>query len=199
MRPSTIEKQQKIIEIATALFLKQGYKDTSLDQIVAQTGGSKQTLYRYFSNKEGLFEAVLMASTKKVDPIFDFSDRGDLSLRDTLVQFGHAYLQLICSNPILGLFRIVSNDFYDHETISRTFWENGPCRAHAYLVTFFQSEAGQTDLAIADPQRACDQLLALIKQDHLSLALLGQKLPDNAVLDEQIIAAVDAFCSLYQR
>nr|WP_240775447.1 TetR/AcrR family transcriptional regulator [Photobacterium damselae] len=53
MRASTVEKKKKIIEVATELFIEHGYKDTSLDQIVAVCGGSKQTLYRYFGNKEG--------------------------------------------------------------------------------------------------------------------------------------------------
>ncbi|MEF1243490.1 TetR/AcrR family transcriptional regulator, partial [Vibrio campbellii] len=51
MRASTEKKRTRIIEVATELFIEQGYKDTSLDQIVAICGGSKQTLYRYFSNK----------------------------------------------------------------------------------------------------------------------------------------------------
>ena len=59
MRASTEKKRTRIIEVATELFIEQGYKDTSLDQIVAICGGSKQTLYRYFSNKEGLFVEVL--------------------------------------------------------------------------------------------------------------------------------------------
>ncbi|GAL04354.1 transcriptional regulator TetR family [Photobacterium aphoticum] len=199
MRPSTLEKQNKILEIATELFLAQGYKETSLDQIVAQTGGSKQTLYRYFTNKEGLFEAVLVANTKKVDPIFALSETEGRSLQATLVQFGHDYLQLVCSNPILGLFRIVSNDFHAHPTIPQAFWEHGPCRAHANLVRFLDSEWAQQSLAIPDAQRACEQLLALFKQDHLSLALLGQPLPEKVALDGQITAAVEAFFMLYQR
>ena len=199
MRPSTIEKQNKILDIATELFLAQGYKETALDQIVAQTGGSKQTLYRYFVNKEGLFEAVLVANTKKVDPIFALSETEGCSLHATLVQFGHAYLQLVCTNPILGLFRIVSSDFHAHPTIPQAFWENGPCRAHANLVSFLSGDWAQQSLAIPDPKRACEQLLALVKQDHLSLALLGHPLPTDDVLDAQIHAAVDAFFRLYQR
>ncbi|TOP12200.1 transcriptional regulator, partial [Vibrio parahaemolyticus] len=41
MRISTEKKRIRIIEVATDLFIEQGYKDTSLDQIVAICGGSK--------------------------------------------------------------------------------------------------------------------------------------------------------------
>ncbi len=54
MRPSTLKKQQKIIEVATKLFFEQGYPETSMDQIIEQCGGSKQTLYRYFGDKKGI-------------------------------------------------------------------------------------------------------------------------------------------------
>lgn len=199
MRPSTIEKQQKIIEIATALFLEQGYKDTSLDQIVALTGGSKQTLYRYFSNKEGLFKAVLVEKTKSVDPIFDFCGKHGQSVRESLQQFGHAYLHLICGNPILGLFRIVSNDFYCNEEFSQLFWRNGPRRAHAYLVNYLEQDVVQAQLSIRDPALACSQLLGLIRQDYHSQAMLGCELPPDEVLAPHIDTCIDAFFMLYQR
>ncbi|WP_415228782.1 TetR family transcriptional regulator [Psychromonas sp.] len=35
------EKRTKIIEVATELFVERGYKDLSLDQIVAVCGGSR--------------------------------------------------------------------------------------------------------------------------------------------------------------
>ncbi|MEI8597409.1 TetR family transcriptional regulator [Vibrio sp. M60_M31a] len=46
MRASTQQKRIRIIEVATELFITQGYKETSLDQIVTICGGSKRQTLR---------------------------------------------------------------------------------------------------------------------------------------------------------
>ena len=46
-------------DIALRLFLQDGFNGVSMDQLVAEAGGSKATLYRYFPSKEALFEAII--------------------------------------------------------------------------------------------------------------------------------------------
>jgi AcrR family transcriptional regulator len=41
------------------LFIEHGFNGLSTDQLVAASGGSKATLYRYFPSKEALFEAII--------------------------------------------------------------------------------------------------------------------------------------------
>ncbi|OYU83092.1 MAG: TetR family transcriptional regulator [Flavobacterium sp. BFFFF2] len=49
--------QDKIVEKATELFLKHGFKSITMDDIAEHMGISKKTIYKYFSNKEVLIEA----------------------------------------------------------------------------------------------------------------------------------------------
>ena len=51
-------KRQGILEAATRLFTEQGYDGTSVDDIAAEAGVSKQTVYSHFGNKEKLFGAA---------------------------------------------------------------------------------------------------------------------------------------------
>ncbi|MEF1341800.1 TetR/AcrR family transcriptional regulator, partial [Vibrio rotiferianus] len=141
MRASTEKKRTRIIEVATELFIEQGYKDTSLDQIVAICGGSKQTLYRYFSNKEGLFVEVLAHNTKiSLESVFQLADKQNEPLRETLEDFAKKYLRGICSNPILSLYRIISADFNKHDSVPNQFWQTGPQRIHQYLIEFLKTD-----------------------------------------------------------
>ena len=48
-----------ILDTATRLFIEQGYAATSIEQIAAAAGSGKQTIYRRFTSKEGLFKAVI--------------------------------------------------------------------------------------------------------------------------------------------
>src|SRR5258708_2764511 len=48
-------KRKAIVEAATTTFLHKGYLGTSMDEIAALGGVSKQTVYKHFADKERLF------------------------------------------------------------------------------------------------------------------------------------------------
>ncbi|MFK8060685.1 MAG: TetR/AcrR family transcriptional regulator [Polaribacter sp.] len=48
--------KDKIIEKAGEMFLNLGFKSVTMDDIANELGISKKTLYKYFSNKQGLVE-----------------------------------------------------------------------------------------------------------------------------------------------
>ena len=52
-------KKQDIIEHAYRCFYEGGFHATGIDTVMADTGISKRTLYKYFPSKEDLIEAVL--------------------------------------------------------------------------------------------------------------------------------------------
>lgn len=200
MRASTEKKRTRIIEVATELFIEQGYKDTSLDQIVTICGGSKQTLYRYFSNKEGLFVEVLAHNTKiSLESVFQLADKQNEPLREILEDFAKKYLRGICSNPILSLYRIISADFNKHDSVPNQFWQTGPQRIHQYLIEFLKTDTISQQLNIDDADLACGQLLALIKMDYQNMALMGFDFLSDEELDSHTQKAVAAFLKLYQR
>ena len=59
-RPDTAEqRRERIVRAAAPLFLKKGYDNVSIDEIIGVVGGSKATIYAWFGGKEGLFEAVV--------------------------------------------------------------------------------------------------------------------------------------------
>lgn len=53
------EKKKKIIEVSIAEFAKYGYENASTLRIVADSGISKGSLFKYFTNKESLYFYVL--------------------------------------------------------------------------------------------------------------------------------------------
>ncbi|WP_194439250.1 TetR/AcrR family transcriptional regulator [Vibrio fluminensis] len=200
MRASTQEKRTRIIEVVTELFIEQGYKDTALDQVVAICGGSKQTLYRYFTNKEGLFVEVLKHNTKTtLESAFQLSDKQHQPVRQTLEEFAMEYLKGICSNPILGLYRIISADFNKHESVPHQFWFNGPVSIRQHLIEYLKSDLVLSQLKCDDVDLACDQLLGLIKLDYQNMALIGLGLPDDSILEKHCRQAVSAFLTLYSK
>ncbi len=56
------ETHERIIQAALACFKRKGYNHTTMDDIVAESGLSKGTLYWHFESKEQLFTAALLST-----------------------------------------------------------------------------------------------------------------------------------------
>ena len=50
--------KQKILEKSKELFLNLGFKSVTMDDIANALGVSKKTIYKYFTNKTSLVDAV---------------------------------------------------------------------------------------------------------------------------------------------
>lgn len=48
------------MQAATALFLRDGYRNTSMDQVAADAAVSKQTACKHFADKEQLFREIAL-------------------------------------------------------------------------------------------------------------------------------------------
>ncbi|ANZ35842.1 hypothetical protein BBK82_06825 [Lentzea guizhouensis] len=46
--------QEEVVDAALALFLEQGFEETTVDQVVAATGISRRSFFRYFGSKEDI-------------------------------------------------------------------------------------------------------------------------------------------------
>ena len=63
-RPTAAElarRKLRVIEVATDLFVKEGYAGTSLIDIARGAGVATRTLYQHFGDKEALFREVIFA------------------------------------------------------------------------------------------------------------------------------------------
>jgi AcrR family transcriptional regulator len=54
-----IDQKNRIIEAARTKFLAMGFSKVTMDELVAQLGISKKTMYQYFKSKDDLVTAVL--------------------------------------------------------------------------------------------------------------------------------------------
>ncbi|HMG68096.1 MAG TPA: TetR/AcrR family transcriptional regulator [Chitinophagaceae bacterium] len=57
--------KERILEKAHELFMRYGVRSVSMDDIAAQLGMSKKTLYQYYTDKEELVDVVLSALLEK--------------------------------------------------------------------------------------------------------------------------------------
>ena len=63
---SDVEMRNELINAASGVFAKYGYKKTNMDDIAAVFGKGKTFIYYYFKNKEDIFQAVLTDEADKL-------------------------------------------------------------------------------------------------------------------------------------
>ena len=79
-------QREAILKAATAIFLRYGFKKTSMDDVAQAAGVSRQGLYLYFDTKDFLFrEALQYLVSHMISTARSVAEDGNLSLRDRLL------------------------------------------------------------------------------------------------------------------
>lgn len=64
------EKQEKILQAALELFAKEGYNATSTSKVAKHAGVSEGLIFRHYSNKDGLLQAILDEGERRFKVLF---------------------------------------------------------------------------------------------------------------------------------
>src|SRR3979490_2294968 len=79
-------QREAILEAATAIFLRYGFKKTSMDDVARAAGVSRQGLYLYFDTKDLLFrESLQHLMSRLISNARAAAEDGNLSFRDRLL------------------------------------------------------------------------------------------------------------------
>ena len=144
------QKQQDIVIAAEALFLRQGYGVSSMDQIAQEAGVTKQTVYRYFASKSDLFGAVMQrVRTAETEP-WRF---GGGAIADELSGFASYLLGFHLQERALGLYRIMLTEAAQEDLLA-TFKTQGPLQVMQPLVEYLSQQTQLEDPAF------CAQMFA---------------------------------------
>ena len=69
-RPSDQAKRQAILDAASQLFFEDGFAATSIEQVAADAGVSKVTIYNQYGDKRALFTAAVERECEKMRDYF---------------------------------------------------------------------------------------------------------------------------------
>ena len=195
-------KRRAILESATVLFLQRGYLGTSMDEIAALAGVSKQTVYKHFEDKQRLFAEIVISSVNEVsDPntsevhSLGSGDDVEAELRD----LARGQLARVLRPKLLQLRRLVIAESSRFPELGRVFYERGPGRTIAVLAAAFERLAAQGKLRVADPMLAAAHFNWLIMSIPLNEAMLlgDDDPPAPAELDRYADSGVAVFLAAY--
>jgi TetR/AcrR family transcriptional repressor of mexJK operon len=190
-----------IREAATTLFLRSGYLGTSMDEIAALAGVSKQTLYTHFANKEQLFTELARGTTDVAD---EFIAAMTVLLHDTddverdLRELGRRYVAAVMQPRVLQLRRLVIGESGRFPDVARAYYERAPGRVIAALAAVLQRLAERGLLRLEDPLLAANHLAWLILATTLDRAMFdGGETLTGADLERFADAGVRVFLAAY--
>jgi AcrR family transcriptional regulator len=66
-----IEKKEKILMTALHLFASKGYDATSTNHIAREAGVSEGLIFRHYTNKEGLLNAIMGLGRARVEKVYE--------------------------------------------------------------------------------------------------------------------------------
>lgn len=87
MGEKSIQKKQLIVEEARKVFMKKGYKNVTMKDVVDACNISRGGLYIYFGSTKELFEEVLELEAEEADDVFTGNITEDATVADIFALF----------------------------------------------------------------------------------------------------------------
>lgn len=196
-RCKNAQKNQQILESAVALFVVQGFHNTSMEQIAAHAGVSKQTVYSHFSNKQELFKHAIQA--RRSD--YDLTDASLLApgapLRATLLGLAKALLGLLQSPDGVRANRLCFAEAESHPEVAAMFFREGPEHITRLLSNYLSQQHEAGSLNLVEPRHAAIQFLYMVKGETQMRAMLDLPQWDQNEVSAYLNSCVEVFLKAY--
>ena len=187
--------------MAEAVFLAQGFTETTMRDVAARAGASKETLYRHFAGKEGLFAEVVSNRARLLRGRLDADFERPNAMAEILRDLGITLLEAMTSAEVTSLMRLVVAEAPRDPAIGRIFYVLGPERTRERLTEYLEAARGRGEFTGRDAGLAASIFLgAVTSQSHTARLVLQDPPPmDRAEIEERVDAVVAMFVGHYGR
>jgi len=188
------ERYDRILNVATDVFLEHGFEAASMSEIGRRAGGSMATLYRFFSSKEALFQAII---ERNAPPVYEPMEADGILQQppeEALFALGMRLNELLLTRHSLLVHRVVLAEGHRNPALREIFYRHGPGRTQAALAAYLREQVARGHLEIADCDAAAAQFLELAKGEFSLSIMLGQPPDvDRARIEASVRQAVGIF------
>ena len=159
-------KEQEVLDVATEYFLQHGYRGASINAMARSSGISKESIYRYFSSKQQLFEAVIgrelieyRRSLHRLDATLrsmELRAALDHGRRDDSRHHHDGSHAWRCAG-------LIFDEATRSPEVGQHYYKIGPEQAYTVLENVFETHAHQSDFDIPTLARHFAGLLSLAR------------------------------------
>ena len=190
------ERRAQVIAVARKLFLSKGFEQTSIKDITDKAGGSRRDIYDMFSDKDGLFEAVLQDLIKDIlSPVeLSFPRRPSDDISRDLNALGMALLTIILHPSSLAIFRQFLSIGAKRPAFGRQAFLSGPNTLYQKVEVYLQACVDENRLALDNIPATARVFVEMLKGDYQLKALMtGQ----TDFVQTEVVAHVENAVALF--
>ncbi|HYB10347.1 MAG TPA: TetR/AcrR family transcriptional regulator [Alphaproteobacteria bacterium] len=195
-RPSRVEAERlsdRILEVATEMFIGHGYSATSIEAIASAARIGKLTLYRRFSDKAALFGEVVHRMIERwKNTVADLAE-ADGELNEVLERTAARLLDIVLSPEAISLYRIVTAEAVRFPALAHLLHRQGDTRNGNPVVALLRRQSEQGVLKVEDPNFAAEQFIQMVIGEPRRRLLLGLPAPSGRESRERVRKSVDLF------
>ncbi|MDI6100296.1 TetR/AcrR family transcriptional regulator C-terminal domain-containing protein [Actinoplanes sp. NEAU-A12] len=186
-----VARRHAALDAALAELVAHGPERTTMQSVAVRAGCSKESLYAWFANRDGLLAALVERQSEQVNTAVSAALTGAAPPRETLTAIAENLLRLLTSETSLALNRaaMTSTD------LAALLLRHGRHTTGPLIEAFLSRLADQGELRVDDPADAFQLFYGLVVRDVQIRALLGEA---PAAGDARAAArvAVDRFLTL---
>jgi AcrR family transcriptional regulator len=120
-----LELRDRILEVATELFLTEGYGSTSIEAVAGRARISKRTFYHRFDDKPALFAAVVHRIIEKARPPPGVPLLEGRTLQEILRRLAGLLLRAALSPQAIALHRLITAESVRFPNLVRAVYDEG--------------------------------------------------------------------------
>ncbi|MFH1809417.1 MAG: TetR/AcrR family transcriptional regulator [Pseudomonadota bacterium] len=178
-RDPKVRKRRRIVQAATELFVKNGYRKTSIDDVARRAHVAKGTVYLYFKNKPALLMQAITDEKMRMAEAMQRSLGAPMAPREKLRAWLDVYFKSLQQMPLVA--RMIGGDrevLLALEEIDDAFQLDTMAIQHDFVARMIE--------AAASPQRLPEEQL-----QGRARVLLAQLYSAGALFDERVRGGLD--------
>lgn len=189
----------RILKIAWKLFLQYGYKRTSLQMIVKESGGSLATIYKIFNDKKTLFsEAIRENGQEFIDSLErDFSEVmvSQSNLEEYFYRIGVRLVHKILSKESITLMRLIIIEGYENSELIEIFHQIIAGRTRHFFIKALESYNATHNLEIENIDESLYVFTNLITEPYLihTIMIANYARPSTDEIHRTVTRAIKVF------
>ena len=165
-RPSVEEAAKlddRILEVATTLFLAHGYGATSIEQVAKHARASKRTLYHRYEDKAALFGAVLRRIVERLRPRGGVPGVLGGDLATSLQRLAELMLRSALTPEAIAVHRLIVGESARFPRLVAVVNRNSAAEEGvAMIASMLESGARAGRIVVPDPMFAARQFLYMV-------------------------------------
>ena len=154
---------ERILDVATDLFLSHGYAATSIEAVARRARVSKRTFYHRFEDKPALFRAVVHRIIDRLRPPASVPLISGANLQEILQRLAALILRAAMSVQAIALHRLIVAESARFPKLAAVVTEQGGTKEAVRLIAgILDREVRAGNLALDNPTFAAEQFLYMV-------------------------------------